>query len=138
MRLVAKFWLLEPRRRALLIEAAANLALASAALFLLPFRRAIRLGSVKLASDHRHRSDDIVWAIEAAARRLPWRIVCIHKGIAAQRMLRRSGIDAVLHYGARHHGGESRLQAHVWVSVGGEIVIGGEEAPRFAEIAAYS
>jgi hypothetical protein len=29
------------------------------------------------------------------------------------------------------------LKAHVWLSVGGETVIGGEEAPRFREIACF-
>jgi hypothetical protein len=63
--------------------------------------------------------------------------MCIEKGLATQRMLREAGIDAVLHYGARHADDSGKLQAHVWVSVAGETIIGGEEAPDFAEIATY-
>lgn len=68
---------------------------------------------------------------------MPWRTMCIEKGIAAQRLLRRAGLDARLHYGARHATDSGALEAHVWVSVADMIVIGGEEAPNFAEIAIF-
>jgi hypothetical protein len=63
--------------------------------------------------------------------------MCIEKGLTVQRMLRAAGADAVLHYGARHHPDTRKLQAHVWVTVGGKAVIGGEEAPEFAPVAVY-
>lgn len=63
--------------------------------------------------------------------------MCIEKGIAVQRLLRQSGIDALLHYGARHDLGCGSLEAHVWVTVGGHAVIGGEEALDFTEIAVF-
>ena len=52
-------------------------------------------------------------------------------------MLRRRGIDARLHYGARNDHSAGNLEAHVWVTVDGVVVIGESEAGRFAEIAAY-
>jgi hypothetical protein len=106
---------------------------------LLPFRRAIVRGSTPLgeAGDREGRVEALVWAVEAAARRLPWRTLCIEQGLAAQRMLRRRGIDARLHYGARNDQSASRLEAHVWVTVGDVPVIGGSEAARFAAIATY-
>jgi hypothetical protein len=61
--------------------------------------------------------------------------MCIEQGLAAQRMLRSAGAEAVLHYGAQHE--PAKLAAHVWVSVGGTIVIGGEEAADFREIATF-
>ena len=82
--------------------------------------------------------DDCVWAVEAASRRLPWRTMCIEKGLVVQRMLRSGGVNAVLHYGARHHPDTSRLEAHVWVTVEGIAVIGGAEAASFALVASYS
>jgi hypothetical protein len=63
--------------------------------------------------------------------------LCIEQGLAAQRMLRRGGRDALLHYGARQNPASGRLEAHVWVSVDERTVIGGEEAPGFAAVAAY-
>lgn len=123
-------------RRRLLLQAGALLALASAKMVLLPFRRAIRFGCVP-PRNRRRSVDDVVWAVEAAARRAPWRTMCIEKGLVVQRMLRSGGLDAVLHYGARHHNDTQRLEAHVWVTVGGRAVIGGEEAEGFREIATF-
>ena len=120
----------------LLLQAAALLGLASAAMALLPFRRAIRFGCV-LSGNRRASSDDVVWAVEAASRRVPWRTMCIEKGLVVQRMLRSGGVDAILHYGARHHDETRKLEAHVWVTVGGRIVIGGAEAAEFAPVASY-
>lgn len=81
--------------------------------------------------------EDCVWAVEAAGQRLPWRTMCIQKGLAVQRLLRSGGVDAVLHYGAARTKDTGKLEAHVWVSVEGVTVIGGEEAPLFTEVAAF-
>jgi hypothetical protein len=136
---LSRFQQLDRGRRRLLVEAAVSLAAVSAALRLLPFRRAIRLGAGTVDNNRveRCQPDDVVWAIEAAARRLPWRTVCIDKGIAAQRMLRRRGLDATLHYGVGTHAEEGDLKAHVWVTLDGAAVIGGSEAADFAEVSAF-
>jgi hypothetical protein len=126
------------QRRRLLAEAVVTLSLVSAGLRLLPFRRAIELGDVRARPVPGSGGiDDVVWAIEAAAWRLPWRAVCLHKGLTAQRMLRRRGIDALLDYGIRTDGVEQVLEAHVWVTVDGQAIIGGEEAEGFARVARY-
>jgi hypothetical protein len=127
---------LNPERRRLLLRATFLLAVASTGISVLPFRRAIRFGCVNV-SDGSASIDDVVWAVEAAARRVPWRAMCIEKGLVAQRMLRSSGIDAVLHYGARHNQDGGKLEAHVWVTVGRQAVIGGAEAAGFAAVARY-
>ena len=128
---------LERSRKRLVARAALALTAASVAVACLPFRRAIALGSAPLAGKpDGTSSDDVVWAIRAWSRRMPWRTKCIEQGIAAQRLLRKAGIDARLHYGARNRG-TGPLEAHVWVTVGGKAVIGGEEAGDFAEIASY-
>ena len=137
MHAVTRFRQLPARRRALLLEAAASLALASAVLRLLPFKRATRLGSVPLRRAVTGNAEEVAWAVEAAARRVPWRAVCIHKGIAAQRMLRSRGLDATLHYGIGNGRDRDGLAAHVWVNLGGVPVIGGEEARAFAAVGAF-
>jgi hypothetical protein len=129
---------LSAERRRLLIRALFVVSAAAAAVALLPFRRAIRFGAIT-----RHRGAqldvaDCVWAVEAAARSLPWRTMCIEKGLAVQRLLRSSGVDAVLHYGARQSRDDGKLEAHVWVTVGSTIVIGGEDATNFREIATFA
>jgi hypothetical protein len=134
-----RFRRLGRERQSLLLEAICELALASASVAFLPFRRAIVRGSIPLSTARRRpaTSETVVWAVEAAARRMPWRTVCIEQGLTAQRMLRRRGIDARLHYGARNDHSAGKLEAHVWVTVDHVAVIGESEARRFAEIAAY-
>lgn len=128
---------LSPDRRRLVFRLIPLLTLSSAMIAVLPFRRAIRFGSIPVGRPRPISMADAVWAIETAARYLPLRTKCIEKGLAAQRLLRRSGRDARLHYGARTEGGGQGLCAHVWVSVEGKVILGGEEAPAFAEIAAF-
>ena len=132
-----QFSRLSSERRRLLLRALFVLTAVSAAVALLPFRRAIRLGSLPLGRGRPASPDEFAWAVEAAARRLPWRTMCIEKGLAVQRMLRAAGVDAALRYGARHLPGSGELKAHVWVMVGGKAVIGGEEAADFAPVATY-
>src|SRR4051794_2335412 len=136
---LTRFRRLGRERQLLLIEATYELALASAVVAVLPFRRAIVWGSfpVRTPNGRPATVESLTWAVEAAARRLPWRTVCIEQGLAAQRMLRRRGIDARLHYGARNQASTGKLEAHVWVTVDKIAVIGGDEAAGFAEIATY-
>lgn len=125
-----------PDRWRLLVRASIALTAASVAVALLPFRTAVRLGSVPLGRRGDAPVTDCVWAVEAAARRLPWRTMCIEQGLAVQRMLRRGGVDAVLRYGACHDAA-GKLHAHVWVTVGPEIILGVEEASGHSEIASF-
>jgi hypothetical protein len=132
---VARFDL---NKKRLVAKAGAALTAASIAVALLPFRRAIALGGRPVGKPRDSATvADIVWAVEAWSRRMPWRTKCIEQGIAAQRLLRSAGFDARLHYGARHAGAKAALEAHVWVTIDGKPVIGGEEARDFAEIASY-
>ena len=124
----------------MLIESAAALCAASLAVKLLPFSWAIRLGSRPTGLPYSNSSTEVIstvrWAIDAGARRLPWNIVCIQRGLAAQWMLRRRGIDARLHYGLATDA-ESALMAHVWVDASGEILVGGEEAADYVRVATF-
>lgn len=120
------------------IGAAAVLAAASLVLRALPFKRAISFGSTGLGGTSGP-TDPIVreWVIAVirAARLVPWRSVCIHQGLALQWLLRKRGVPAILVYGTRVV--DSELQAHVWVVVDDQIVLGGEEAPNFHEVARF-
>ena len=136
--LLSRWARLGRRRQALLAEAVLAVAAASAAIRLRAFKRAIRMGSLPLTGRPADGdiTDDVRWAVETAARNVPWRAMCIQEGLALQWMLRRRGVDARLHYGiAKDEVGE--LQAHVWVAAGGSVVIGGAEAPRFKCVAIY-
>ena len=134
---LASYQRLPKARRRLLPRAMITLAAASATVALLPFRRAIRFGCAEGGRRREVSSDDVVWAVETVSRRMPWRTVCLQKGLAVQYMLRAAGVDARLHYGARHEPTSRDLEAHVWVTVGGRAVIGGEGAGGFAAVATF-
>jgi len=124
----------------LIAEAALAVTSASLAIRLLPFARTIRLGSRRLATrppvDCNPLFCEIRWSVMAVSARLPWKALCFQQGLALQWMLRRRGIDARLHYGiGRDPDGE--LAAHVWISAGEDIVIGGEQASAFRAVTAY-
>lgn len=134
---LARYKRLSKIRRMLLPRAMVFLVIASAAVAWLPFRKAIRMGSTGLKRRSAATPEDVVWAVEAASRRVPWRTVCLQKGLAAQHMLRSAGFDAILHYGARHEPEHRDLEAHVWVTIDNRVVIGGEEAGGFTRVATF-
>ena len=131
---------LTPEEWLLAGEALASLVWASLAIAFLPFRKvadmASRAPARPAASLDAGLPKRIRWAVDAWARRVPWRAVCFQRGLAAHRMLRRRGYDSRLHYGVAQKE-EKGLQAHVWVTLGGRAVIGGEEAPEFTCLATF-
>ena len=130
------------RDRALLAEAAATVTLASFAIRVLPFRKVVAAAGLKTrlpaAGPDRCAAeiDRCRWAVNACARRLPWKIVCFQKGLALHRLLRKRGIRTRLHYGVAQGGG-GPLKAHVWVTHDGVAVIGGEEAEGYTCLATF-
>ncbi len=76
------------------------------------------------------------FAVGAAARRARFRAVCIERGLAAQAMSRRRGVETTFHYGVAKRDGD--LAAHVWVTWQGQDVVGGSEAPDFREMAIFA
>jgi hypothetical protein len=126
--------------RRLLAEALPALVLASLAVKLAPFRRVAAWAGGR-GGDGGALMDEATmrkarWAVEAWARRVPWRAVCFQKGLALHWMLRRRGVASALHYGVAKDEGAG-LKAHVWVSVAGRPVIGGEGADGFACLATF-
>jgi hypothetical protein len=142
MSLAWRFHRLSLLDRLLLLEAVVSLGAAAFCVRVFPFRVAVRCGSF-----HIHRREpsqeerDILvkrirWAVQASARRVPWRAMCFQQGLAAQSMLGRRGIPSVLHYGVapdHDHG----ISAHVWVCNGGLDVIGCEIAHLYATLGIF-
>jgi hypothetical protein len=123
----------------LLAEALVTLAAASAAIRAIPFRRVAAAAARWGRAATRHDPETVRrtrWAVEAWSRRVPWRTVCFQKGLTLHLMLRRRGIESVLLYGVAQQP-ERGLAAHVWVDVGEESVIGGEEAAGFTCLARF-
>ena len=121
----------------LFVEAWLSLGLAAVQLERRPFEQVMRFRAPRHPRAVPHRvTARLVWALAAARRRSWLRAKCIESALALRAMLRRRNVAATLHYGVRHASGEE-LQAHVWLSVEGEIVVGGETAALFTEVASF-
>lgn len=127
---------LTPAQLALHAETIAAVVAASLAIRLLPFPRVVAAPRVRGRREE-GRSDVVRarGAVRAWCRRVPWRALCFESAVALRAMLARRGIASTLHYGIARE--ETQLKAHVWLSVDGEVVIGGAEAPLFAEVATF-
>lgn len=126
-----------PRELRDFAEAMVALALASAAVRLLPFRWVVRtMGRGDPAGARREGDTDAVrTAVERAGRRLPWRTVCIQQGLAAHWLLRRRRFASRLHYGILQE--PALLKAHVWVTLGEKVVIGEEHGQSHLPVACF-
>lgn len=127
-------------RLPLFLEAFCFLALAKAAVKVLPFTWIARhiaapsepvTGETNLEIVRRVR-----WAVRAAAARLaPW-AVCLPQAIAGHWMLRRRGIASAVCFGVGRDS-EAKLGAHAWLRTTDRIVLGEKAMPAYAPIAEF-
>src|SRR3989304_874334 len=103
MKSLKKYFRISWADRWLLIEAAISLSLVRLATRLVPFKRlAPRLGKPSAAPEvnldlvSETRANRVGWAINAVAKRTPWKSTCLVKSIAAKRILQRSRIPSTL------------------------------------------
>ncbi|HTZ03503.1 MAG TPA: lasso peptide biosynthesis B2 protein [Xanthobacteraceae bacterium] len=149
-RLLLRYRQIDHRRRLLLPEAVAFLLAARLALIFIPFPvLARRLGSFVPPSDARvaharapapgdtvEIAEAVGWAVTRAARYVPFKAVCLPQAMAAQVMLRRRGVNSVMHFGAGR-GTDKPIDAHAWLDAAGVEVTGYPVAEGFAEIACF-
>jgi len=149
-RLLLRLGQVDNRRRALLAEAVAYLLAARLALIFVPFPRLARhLGTfvpptdarafatrTGIAPDQAQLAEEIGWAVTRAARYVPFKAVCLPQAMAARVMLKRRGVQSVMHFGAAK-GTEKPLDAHAWLDAAGVQVTGYPVAENFAEIACF-
>jgi hypothetical protein len=141
MRYLVKYLRLTGTERCLLAEAVVLLGMMRLAILCMPFRYlAPYLGRPKAEAPQIPllAPCDLVlqvgWAVQTAARRVPWQAVCLPQALAAGLMLRRRGIACNLNLGVV---GSADLAAHAWVESGGVIVVGERQARHFTVIARF-
>lgn len=129
---LAAFFALPRGDRLLLAKAAATLALVRAALHLVSIER-LRAWTGRLRAGRRP-ADRIVWAVRAAARRVPG-TTCLCSALTLQRLLSAEGHPSQVHIGvARELTG---FIAHAWLVHDGVVVIGEEEHERYTKLTAW-
>lgn len=134
------------RERLLFLEALVGLCWDKARVRCLPFRRIARgLGTAQLETPlslppaERALAVEISWAVQAVARHVPLRFVCLPQAIAAQRMLRRRGIASTLYLGVSPDRAKpDAIAAHAWLRAGDKIVTGEREARHQRQLASFA
>jgi hypothetical protein len=122
------FGALAASERAVLLRALATVITVRAALWLLPSPTIVRSVSRLAAGPEPRRARDVpldrlVWAIQAAARRVPG-ASCLTQAIAGLLLLRRHGYAARFCVGVAR-GAAGDVRAHAWLERDGKVVIGG-------------
>ena len=144
MTLIARWRALDPVRRRLLLRAVTALCAASVKVRLLPFARiAAGLGPMQPPQPETEgdpieqmRARQVRWAIDAAARRLPFECACLSRALAAYALAREQGLAPVLHMGAER-GQQGHAETHAWLSAAGIGVTGYPLPPGMVEIGAF-
>ncbi len=78
------------------------------------------------------------WAVQQAARHVPFRAVCLPQAVAGFMMLKRRGIRGILHLGIFLPNGDNpRLQAHAWLEAVGREITGYPVAAEFSAVASF-
>lgn len=141
LHILQRFLSKEHFQQRLLLEAAFYLVAAHCFISLLPFRYlSAFLGRKQMRvsvpyENGTELADKISWAVISAARYIPLRLVCFHKGIAVFLMLRQRRVDIRLMYGILRQNDE--LVSHVWVTYGNKDVIGCEQADEYTVLMTY-
>ncbi len=79
----------------------------------------------------------MAWAVNMAARYLPWNAVCLPRAMVAKWMLARRSVSSTLVLGVRKARHSTDTDLHAWLRAGRQTVIGGEVADQFTIIACY-
>lgn len=136
---LSRFAALSPAERRLFMGAAGLLTAVRVGLWVLPFRwvhKAVgAIGSPpRSRDDARPTAERIVWAVEAAARRVP-RTTCLVRALAAQALLARRGYTSQLRLGVTR-GSNEAFEAHAWIEQDGRVLLGGPVEPRYVPMPA--
>ena len=100
-----------------------------------PFSHSFESGAIPVRGPRRKdmgAARALLVIMDQLGERMPFRAVCYQRAIAGQRMLRRRGFEAVIHYGVDLK--RKQMKAHVWISVNGRFFISEEERKRWAEV----
>lgn len=129
MRRLRRFFALSAPQQWLLLKTLFLVAAVRLGLWVLPFRTVLRMvealrrkGLSRTDSPSHSSVGEVIWAVKAASRWVP-EATCLTQALTAHCLLGRFGHPAKLEIGVAR-GKEGALEAHAWVEVGGETLIG--------------
>jgi len=69
---------------------------------------------------------------------VPWESKCLVQAVVAKILLKKRGIESTLYLGVRKSGDNSSLEAHAWLDVGNQTILGGDVSDQFTVVSSYS
>jgi len=139
-RRIRAFHRLDAQTQAIACEAIAMLALARLMVLALPFHRIAKRLAVGASSGPMEagvtRAAAVARMVRTAARAMPFRAMCLEQAVATAAMLRRRHIPATIHLGTARNPHAAGFEAHAWLSVAGEVVVGGP-IDRYTELTQF-
>jgi hypothetical protein len=133
MRRLAKFLRLSAAEQFLLLRTVTVVAAIRVGLWVLPFRVVQRFTfRAREKKQSRYSVEQFIWAVRATSRFVP-RATCLTQAMAAQTLLSRAGYNPQVKIGVAKN--EKKLfEAHAWLVLGGEVLIGGMEVERYTAL----
>lgn len=74
--------------------------------------------------------------INGLASRTPWKSTCLVKALAISKMFSKRHIPHSIHFGMKKDD-SGKFEAHAWVTVGGRVVVGGENAGEYRKVGRF-
>jgi len=106
--------------------------MARVALWILPLR-VVRRAVARAASVAPEAPvDETVWAVKLTSDYVP-RATCLTQALAVQALLSRSGYASRVEIGVAKEGAQA-FEAHAWVMIGDQIVIGGPTVDHYSRL----
>ena len=121
--------------RWLLLRALFTVAVAAAALRVLPLEMARRVVARASGGTRGMPVEQIAWAVKAWGRYVP-RATCLTQALALQALLAASGYGSRVEIGVAKDAGQ-RFEAHAWVVYGDRVLIGGPDVGRYAPLMSW-
>lgn len=69
---------------------------------------------------------------------VPWESKCLVQAVVAKILLKKREIHSTLYLGVRKTDDGSSLEAHAWLDVGEQTILGGEVADQFTKVSSYT
>lgn len=77
-------------------------------------------------------------SIRHISKFVPWESKCLVQAVVAKILLKKRGIGSTLYLGVRKADEGSSLEAHAWLDVDNQTILGGEVSDQFTVVSSYT
>ncbi|MDZ7717597.1 MAG: lasso peptide biosynthesis B2 protein [Balneolaceae bacterium] len=96
------------------------------------------LNTIPLQADSKPETFNLADKIRHVSQVVPWESKCLVQAVVAKILLRKRGIESTLYLGVRKAEDGSSLEAHAWLDVGNQTILGGDVSDQFTVVSSYT